>query len=53
MKRFFRAISGIGFVAVLIGGGAMSSPSLIVPIAIIFIGIGLYAFGTYMEEQYA
>ena len=52
MKKMFKAISGIGFVAILIGGGAMDSASPIVPIAIICVGIALYAFATKAGEMY-
>ena len=52
MKKVFKAISGIGFVAILIGGGAMDSASPIVPIAIICVGVALYAFATKAGEMY-
>lgn len=53
MKKMFKAISGIGFTAILVGGGAFDSASTILPLMIVLIGIALYAVGTYMEDNYA
>lgn len=52
MKTMFKAISGIGFVGILIGCGAMDSASTILPLMIVLIGIALYAIGTKAGEMY-
>lgn len=52
MRTFFKAISGIGFVGILIGCGAMDSVSTILPLMIVLIGIALYAIGTKAGELY-
>lgn len=52
MRTFFKAISGIGFTAILVGGGAMDSASTILPLMIVLIGIALYAIGTKAGELY-
>ena len=43
---------GIGFVAMLLGMGAMDSASVIVPICITALGIGMMAFGGYLDSYY-
>ena len=43
---------GIGFVAMLIGMGAMDSASLVVPACIMVLGIGMLAFGGYLDSYY-
>ena len=52
MKSMLKAISGIGFVGILIGCGAMDSASTILPLMIVLIGIALYAIGTKAGELY-
>ena len=52
MRHFFRAIEGIGFVAILIGMGAMDSPSILVPFLTIIIGLALFATGNYFEDYF-
>jgi len=52
MKFLIRAFMSIGFIAVLCGGGAMDSDSLIVPIMVVALGIGMVAFGGYLDSYY-
>lgn len=52
MKRMFKAISGIGFTAILVGGGAFDSASTILPLMIVLIGIALYVIGIKVGELY-
>lgn len=52
MKHFIRGFMGTGFVAMLLGMGAMDSASVIVPICITALGIGMMAFGGYLESYY-
>lgn len=52
MRTFFRTISGIGFVGILIGCGAMDSASTILPLMIVLIGIAMYVIGTKVGELY-
>lgn len=53
MKLFFRIISGMGFVTALFGMGAMDSAQVALPIALVFAGIGAYALGSKLEDDYA
>lgn len=52
MKHFIRGFMGTGFVAMLLGMGAMDSASVIVPICITALGIGMLAFGGYLDSYY-
>lgn len=52
MKYLIRTFMSIGFIAVLCGGSAMDSDSLIVPIMVIALGVGMVAFGGYMDSYY-
>lgn len=52
MKYFIRAFMGTGFVAMLLGMSAMDSASVIVPIGITALGIGMMAFGGYLDSYY-
>ena len=52
MRTFFKAISGIGFTAILVGGSAFDSASTILPLMIVLIGIALYVIGTKVGELY-
>ena len=53
MKWFIRAFMAIGFSVMLIGMGAMDSESVIVPLCMTFLGIGMMAFGGYVDDWYA
>lgn len=53
MKRFFKIISGMGFTTMLIGMGMMDSPSVALPITMIFAGIGAFYLGARMVDEYA
>lgn len=53
MKTFFKVISGMGFTTMLIGLGMMDSPSVALPISMIFAGIGAFYFGARMVDEYA
>ena len=53
MKRFFKIISGMGFTTMLIGLGMMDSASVVLPIAMIFAGIGAFYLGMRMVDEYA
>ena len=52
MKHLIRIFMGTGFVTMLIGMGAMDSTSLIVPICIMGLGIGMFAFGGYLDSYF-
>lgn len=52
MKYLIRAFMGIGFVAMLFGAGAMDSSSIIAPIMITILGIGMFALGGYLDSYY-
>ena len=52
MRYLFKTISGIGFTAILVGGGAFDSASTILPLMIVLIGIALYVIGTKVGELY-
>lgn len=52
MKHLIRIFMGTGFVTMLIGMGAMDSTSLIVPICTMILGIGMFAFGGYLDSYY-
>lgn len=53
MKTFFKVISGMGFTTMLIGLGMMDSPSVALPITMIFAGIGAFYLGARMVDEYA
>lgn len=50
MKIFTKVLSGIGFVSMLLGMGSMDSSSVAIPIALIFLGLGMFAFGGYLSD---
>jgi len=52
MKYLIRSFMGIGFVAMLFGAGAMDSNSIIAPILITILGIGMFALGGYLDSYY-
>lgn len=52
MKHFIRGFMGIGFIAMLLGMGAMDSASVLVPICVMSLGIGMLAFGGYLDSYY-
>lgn len=52
MKRVFTVLKSIGFIAVVIGVGAMDSASIFLPTVIAFTGLGLYAFADYVEDWF-
>lgn len=52
MKHLGHIGEGLGFVLILIGGGAMDSASLIAPIAIILGGVALMLAGASIEEGF-
>ena len=52
MKHLIRIFMGTGFVTMLIGMGAMDSESIIVPICVTCLGIGMFAFGGYLDSYY-
>ena len=47
MKKIF---SGIGFLMALIGMGCMDSPSIIIPVALMFAGLGIMLYSSKGEE---
>lgn len=53
MKILARVMASVGFCFVLIGGSAMDSRSIMVPVAIILCGIVMMWNGISLEEQYA
>lgn len=53
MKRLFKIISGMGFTTMFIGLGMMDSASFVLPIVMIFAGLGAFYLGARMEDEYA
>ena len=51
MKRFFKIISGIGFITALLGMGCMDSASMALPIVMLFGGLLTFYFGMRMAED--
>lgn len=52
MKYLIKGFMGVGFTTMLFGMGAMDSPSLIVPALIMALGLGMFAFGGYLDSYY-
>ncbi len=52
MKIFAKVTMAVGVVAVLLGGGGMDSQSLITPILMIFLGMGLIYIGSKIDGDY-
>lgn len=50
MKIILKLMQGIGVMAMMIGGGAMDSESLIIPCILAFGGIGVAYLGWRIEE---
>jgi len=53
MRRFIRIFMAIGFCAMLLGMGAMDSENITVPLCMTFLGLGMTAFGGYVDSWYA
>lgn len=53
MKYLINGFVGTGFTAMLIGMGSMDSASIIGPACIMFLGIGMMAFGGYLSQLYS
>lgn len=51
MKRFFKIISGMGFITALLGMGCMDSASMALPIVMLFGGLLTFYFGMRMAED--
>ena len=52
MKILAKVMMGAGIVAVLLGGGGMDSQSLLVPIMMIILGVGLIYTGNKIDEEW-
>ena len=52
MKILAKGIMGAGVVAVLFGGGGMDSQSLVAPLMMIILGVGLIYIGNRIDEDY-
>jgi hypothetical protein len=52
MKILAKVMMGAGIVAVLLGGGGMDSQSLVAPIMMIILGVGLIYTGNKIDEDY-
>lgn len=52
MKIFTKALMYIGFALMLLGMGSMDSASMIVPVCLLFAGLGMFAFGGHLSEVY-
>lgn len=52
MKILAKIMMGAGFCIMLTGMAGMDSESVIVPIVMAFVGIGIVAFGGYLESYY-
>ena len=51
MKTLARVMASMGFCFILIGGGAMDSSSVVVPIIVILCGIVMMWNGITLEER--
>ena len=52
MKILAKVMMGAGIVAMLLGGGGMDSQSLLAPIMMIILGVGLIYTGNKIDEDY-
>lgn len=52
MKILAKVMMGAGIVAVLLGGGGMDSQSLLAPIMMIILGVGLIYTGNKIDEEW-
>lgn len=52
MKILGKVMMGVGVVAVLFGGGGMDSQSLLVPIMMVILGVGLIYAGNKIDEEW-
>lgn len=52
MKILAKVMMGVGVVAVLFGGGGMDSQSLVAPIMMIILGVGLIYTGNRIDEDW-
>jgi hypothetical protein len=52
MKILAKVMMGAGIVAVLLGGGGMDSQSLVAPIMMIILGVGLIYTGNKIDEEW-
>lgn len=52
MRIFSRVLEGIGFVMLMLGGAGMDNASLILPVIIVFSGIGVMTAGWRLDEEY-
>ena len=50
MKYLIRGIMTVGIIAILLGGSAMDSNSLVTPIVVICLGAGLLSIGAYLDS---
>lgn len=51
MKVLLKSVQCIGFVLLGIGGGAMDSTSIVIPMIMAFVGLGMTIAGLKMEEM--
>lgn len=51
MRSFLKATKYIGFALLGLGGGTMDSASVVIPIIIAFVGLGIIVIGSTMEER--
>ncbi len=52
MKILIRVIMLIGFLLILVGAGGMDSESVIIPLLMTALGVGMFAFGGYLDSYY-
>ena len=52
MKYLIKGFMGIGFAIMFIGLGCMDSASIVIPAFLLFLGLGMFAFGGYMDSYY-
>lgn len=53
MKLISKALEAIGMTSMLVGGCSMDSPSIIIPMIMAFVGVGVMLTGMYLDEAYA
>ena len=52
MKYLIRGFMAAGIIAVMCGGSALDSASVIAPIMVICLGVGMVAIGAYFDSYY-
>ena len=52
MKVLSKVLEGIGFASLMVGGAAMDSVSMVFPITLAMVGLGILFLGWHIDEEY-